>query len=96
LSVKFHDQPAPFVLAGVTVLKASPHTLKLEVDTTKVSIQIVMNEVLKAGDVADITIEDPPLEEVIAHIYSQPSNEQESPKPESPKEAPTKEEPPNK
>ncbi len=27
---------------------------------------------LKAGAVADITIEDPPLEEVIAHIYSQP------------------------
>lgn len=70
LSVKFHDQPATFVVAGVTILKASHHALKLEVDTTLVSIQTVMNEVLRAGDVADITIEDPPLEEVIAHIYS--------------------------
>jgi hypothetical protein len=30
-----------------------------------------MAEVLRAGPVADIAIEDPPLEEVIAHIYSQ-------------------------
>jgi ABC-2 type transport system ATP-binding protein len=36
----------------------------------------VMTEVLKAGPVADIAIEDPPLEEVIAHIYTaQPSAE---------------------
>ncbi len=31
-----------------------------------------MNEVLGAGSVADIAIEDPPLEEVIAHIYGNP------------------------
>jgi hypothetical protein len=30
-----------------------------------------MAAVLQAGPVADITIEDPPLEEVIAHIYGQ-------------------------
>jgi ABC-2 type transport system ATP-binding protein len=30
-----------------------------------------MTEVLRAGPVADIAIEDPPLEEVIAHIYGQ-------------------------
>ena len=34
-----------------------------------------MNEVLKAGPVADIAIEDPPLEEIIAHIYSQTAAE---------------------
>jgi ABC-2 type transport system ATP-binding protein len=76
LSVKFHDQPAALSMAGVTVIKSSNHALKLEVDTALVPIQAVMNEVLKAGDVADITIENPPLEEVIAHIYSQPAKEQ--------------------
>ena len=30
-----------------------------------------MMAVLAAGSVADIAIEDPPLEEVIAHIYGQ-------------------------
>lgn len=30
-----------------------------------------MSQILQAGSVADIAIEDPPLEEAIAHIYSQ-------------------------
>jgi ABC-2 type transport system ATP-binding protein len=42
------------------------------VDTQVTAIEAVMEHILKAGSVADITIEDPPLEEVIAHIYSQP------------------------
>ncbi|KPV54475.1 ABC transporter [Kouleothrix aurantiaca] len=69
LSVKFHAPPAAFALPGVTTLKASEYALKLEVDTRVTPIEQVMTEVLRAGSVADIAIEDPPLEEVIAHIY---------------------------
>ncbi|MBK9711804.1 MAG: ATP-binding cassette domain-containing protein [Kouleothrix sp.] len=71
LSVKFHQPPAPIELPGVTVLKASEYALKLEVDTSVTPIERVMVEVLRAAPVADIAIEDPPLEEVIAHIYGQ-------------------------
>jgi ABC-2 type transport system ATP-binding protein len=71
LSVKFHAPHAGITLPGVTTLKATEYALKLEVDTSATPIEAVMTEVLKAGPVADIAIEDPPLEEVIAHIYSQ-------------------------
>ena len=71
LSVKFHAPPARIELPGVTTLKAAEYALKLEVDTRVTPIEQVMAEVLRAGAVADIAIEDPPLEEVIAHIYAQ-------------------------
>ena len=75
LSVKFHEPPKPIDLKGVTILKSTQFGLQLEVDTQKMPIETVMESILKAGPVADITIEDPPLEEVIAHIYSQPPQE---------------------
>jgi ABC-2 type transport system ATP-binding protein len=71
LSVKFHEPPKQFSLPGVSTLKASEYALKLEVDTRVTPIEQVMSAVLRAGPVADIAIEDPPLEEVIAHIYGQ-------------------------
>ncbi len=54
---------------GVRLLSAEGYALTLEIDAQSVPIQRVINAVLEAGPVADITIEDPPLEEVIAHIY---------------------------
>ncbi len=71
LKVRFHGHPTPIDLEGVTLVKAADYALKLEVDTRTISIERVMTEVLKAGSVADIAIEDPPLDEVIAHIYGQ-------------------------
>ncbi|MDZ8089497.1 MAG: ATP-binding cassette domain-containing protein [Nostoc sp. DedQUE12b] len=71
LSVKFHTSPAQISLPGVTQLKAGEYGLKLEVNTRITPIETVMTQILQAGAVADIAIEDPPLEEVIAHIYAQ-------------------------
>jgi ABC-2 type transport system ATP-binding protein len=71
LSVKFHAPPSAIDLPGVTTLKATEYALKLEVDPQVTPIEQVMIAVLHAGPVADIAIEDPPLEEVIAHIYNQ-------------------------
>lgn len=72
LSVKYHDNPSSLDFPGATIVKSSQYAVRLEVDTQVTSIEAVMEHILKAGSVADITIEDPPLEEVIAHIYSQP------------------------
>lgn len=71
LDVKFHEQTQAINMPGVTLLKASGYAMKLEVDCRLVAIEQVISSLLKAGAVADITIEDPPLEEVIAHIYGQ-------------------------
>ncbi len=69
LGVRFHEEPTPIDLPGVTALKSTPYALKLEVDTGITPIKQVMEAVMQAGAVADISIEDPPLEEIIAHIY---------------------------
>jgi ABC-2 type transport system ATP-binding protein len=71
LAVKFHEPPLSPAISGISILKSSQYTLKLEVDTNIIPIEQVVNEVLKLGPVADITIENPPLEKVIAHIYAQ-------------------------
>ena len=71
LDVRFAESPVAFELTGVRELRREGYTLKLEVDTTRTSIEAVMVAVLRAGSVADISIEDPPLEEIIAHIYGQ-------------------------
>lgn len=72
LSVKYADTPESISLEGVKTLKESGHAFRFEVDTLAVPIEKVMAEVMRIGSVVDITIEDPPLEDVIAHIYSAP------------------------
>jgi ABC-2 type transport system ATP-binding protein len=71
LEVKFGTPPANLEMHGVKILKRTEYALKLEVDTRIAPIESVMTAVLKLAPVADISIEDPPLEEVIAHIYGQ-------------------------
>jgi ABC-2 type transport system ATP-binding protein len=71
LEVKFSTPPQNLQMHGVKILKRTEYALKLEVDTRIAPIESVMNAVLQLGPVADISIEDPPLEEVIAHIYGQ-------------------------
>ncbi len=71
LEVKFSTPPQNLEMHGVSVLKRTEYALKLEVDTRIAPIESVMNAVLQLAPVADISIEDPPLEEVIAHIYGQ-------------------------
>lgn len=56
-------------LLGVTVLKASGFGLKLEVDTDRAPIEQVIAALMGQLHIADITIEDPPMEEIIAAIY---------------------------
>lgn len=70
LSVKFQAPHHGITMPGVTVLKSTDYALKLEINTSVVPIEAVMTAVLQIGSVADIAIEDPPLEQVIAHIYS--------------------------
>ena len=57
--------PAP----GVTVVEHSPTSLRLAVDTTTVPVRDVVDRLLDSCDLTDLTVSDPPLEEVIAEIY---------------------------
>jgi ABC-2 type transport system ATP-binding protein len=69
VEVTFADEvPAP-MLPGVTVLAHRGTVLELAVDTDVRSVRDVLDDVLADRRVVDITVLDPPLEEVIAEIY---------------------------
>ena len=57
-------------MAGVTVRPAEPHTTVLEVDTAVVRAEQVIAAALALGGIEDVTIEDPPMEEVVHEIYA--------------------------
>jgi ABC-2 type transport system ATP-binding protein len=58
--------------AGVTILDHSDQTLKVIVDTSTTSIRTVLDDLLGPA-VVDISVVDPPLEQVIAEIYERPA-----------------------
>jgi ABC-2 type transport system ATP-binding protein len=72
VEVGLSEPIAPFDLDGVTVVEQHPAGMKLVVDTTRVSIRDVLDVLLDGPSVADISVVDPPLEQVIAEIYERP------------------------
>jgi len=62
---------APLDLDGVTVLDQGESSARLSVDTSRTSIREVLGRVLDEWSVSDISVVDPPLEQVIAEIYSE-------------------------
>ena len=58
-------------LPGVVRRESPDHTTLLDVDTTKVRVEQVIAAALALGGVEDVTIEDPPMEEVVQEIYAQ-------------------------
>ncbi len=57
--------------SGVRVLKAKGHGLKLEIDTARIPLEPVIAAVMQRCHIVDMTIADPPMEEIIADIYGQ-------------------------
>jgi ABC-2 type transport system ATP-binding protein len=70
VEVRYAEEVPPnFSLDGVEILKVGHYGVKLRFDTHKTSVEKVLSHLTNAGSVVDITISDPPLEEVIAKIY---------------------------
>jgi len=57
-------------LPGVTRRKSEAHLAVFEVDTRQVRVEVVIAAALDGGGIEDITIEDPPMEEVVREIYA--------------------------
>lgn len=60
-----------FAIEGMETLKTGRYGVKLTFDTTRTPADAVLARLSEAGTLVDITIADPPLEEVIALIYGQ-------------------------
>jgi ABC-2 type transport system ATP-binding protein len=56
-------------LPGVVRRSSEPHLSIFEVDTRTTRVDAVVEKALAAGGIEDITIEDPPMEEVVRAIY---------------------------
>jgi ABC-2 type transport system ATP-binding protein len=65
------EVPANFSLDGVEILKVGHYGIKLRFDTQRMPVEKVLAHLTDVGSVVDITISDPPLEEVIAKIYQE-------------------------
>src|ERR1700722_16178566 len=57
-------------LPGVTRRPSEPHLSVFEIDTRKVRVEQVIAAALDGGGIDDITVEDPPMEEVVREIYA--------------------------
>jgi ABC-2 type transport system ATP-binding protein len=56
-------------LPGMSVLRNDPYDVVVEVDTSMLPIETAVARLVSGGGVADLTIEDPPLEQIIAAMY---------------------------
>ncbi len=73
VEVSLEHPVAPVDFAGVTVTEQTTTTLKLVVDTTTRSVRGIVDELLDSLPVTDLSIVDPPLEQVIGTIYDAPA-----------------------
>jgi ABC-2 type transport system ATP-binding protein len=72
VDVRFADSlDGPFELPGVTTVKQGTYGVKLEFDSREVAVESVMQQIITAKSCTDITISDPPMEEIIREIYSE-------------------------
>jgi ABC-2 type transport system ATP-binding protein len=65
------EVPKDFRLEGMETLKTGRYGVKMSFDTRQTPADAVLARLSSAGTLVDITISDPPLEEVIARIYGQ-------------------------
>jgi ABC-2 type transport system ATP-binding protein len=58
-------------IPGVDLVSSEPHQKRISFNTQEVSVEIVIQEALRRTRLRDLTVEDPPMEEIIHRIYSQ-------------------------
>jgi len=76
VGVRYARRIAPdFKIAGLELVKAGKCGAKLRFDTGETSVDAVLTRLTEQGDIVDITISDPSLEEVIGNIYKEIEHE---------------------
>ena len=74
VEVRYAEQiPADFHIPGTETLKVAKerYGVKLRFDTRATAVEAVLAQLSAAGTLVDITVSDPPLEDVIRLIYTQ-------------------------
>ena len=63
------DRPLELSIPGVSIIKSKTYSTKLEVELSKISVEEVIQAIMKRVSIRDITISNVPMEEIIAMIY---------------------------
>jgi ABC-2 type transport system ATP-binding protein len=63
---------------GTEKLAVAGRQVRLEVDLRQTGIEQVLSEYIGRFGIEDLTVEDPPMEEIIKHIYSEPARRGEA------------------
>jgi len=71
ISLKLGEPWQGFDGPGVDVLKHKGYGVKLQVDTAVAPIEEIVAQLLARYAIADINVDNPPMEEIIARIYTQ-------------------------
>ena len=71
ISLKLGEPWQGFDGPGVHVLKHKGYGIKLQVDTAATAIEEVVGRLLAQYAIVDINVDNPPMEEIIARIYTQ-------------------------
>jgi ABC-2 type transport system ATP-binding protein len=66
-------------LPGVRRLPAAPHRVALRVDVARTPVDRVVAALIASGEVLDLCVEDPPMEEIIQTIYARAPRDEEGP-----------------
>jgi ABC-2 type transport system ATP-binding protein len=73
VDVRFEQPPESIEIEGARLVKLSGAGAKLVVDTGRRPIRAVLDDLLDRYQVVDISVSDPPLEEIVQHIYARPA-----------------------
>ena len=65
-----YQSPVTFAIPGLPPIKHTDRSASFEVDTRQHTLQEVVNKLSALGELEDITIEDEPLENIIADIFA--------------------------
>jgi ABC-2 type transport system ATP-binding protein len=72
VSVRYAEEVSPdFKIEGVEILKVGKYGVKLRFNTRQLAVDTVLGRLADKGNLVDINIADPSLEEVIAAIYQE-------------------------
>lgn len=76
-------------LAGARVVSHKPHRTEIEVDLRLADVEQVVQHVMASARLRDLTINDPPMEDVIRQLYSAAAQSSDSAPPPLPPASPT-------
>jgi len=65
-------------LPGISVVSSQPHRLELEVDLTRLHVEQVVQHVMERARLRDLTLSDPPMEQIIRELYGRAAQNQSS------------------